>query len=640
MVLFFSFGGVHVYAGSVEAVHGSTPIIDGVMAAGEWVDASTVTFSGPSGTCTVYVKQDGIHLNIAVHVPDNTVDQFDWVEVCLDTNHDHGSRPQTDDYGLLMTRGFVSHLRQESVGDGFNWVSQAISGWVSSAAWTNSEYTIELSISYAKLGITAGTAKTLGVEFQVWDDSGSTKYRWTAGSDNSNPSTWGEVTSYWSYPIHQGDLVLTGNNVTVIEGRFDINGSIVVEENATLVLRNAVVNFTQVEPWQFNITFRNPANGNPRLLAENTTIDSIIPSLALPILFFGNSSVTAYKLNILGNMPIWMYNSSIASISNSTLRVMALGQDSVTSLSDSALDGGISLNERSTFAASNCTFEYLIANGASEANVLNSLIFNRIEPRAHSVDCSINELKSGYIEYWAFRQNCSVIVALDGEAPNITLNNTQVGAWRFSFFGSSNITILSSELRDLVLLDFGSASVYNSSFSGFVDSQDDTTLHIHDSTTDGIYSSENSVVSAVNLTTNDYWSDDLSIIYFGWYLDVHVIDSVDQDVPSANVTATSPNAMVESKLSDANGWARLTLMEKMMNATGEYSVGNYTVEATYEIFSDATTVNMTGNQQITLTLEGFVIPEFPSFLILPLFTIAALIAVIIYRKKQWARIHK
>jgi len=48
-----------------------------------------------------------------------------------------------------------------------------------------------------------------------------------------------------SSDIHQGDLVLVGNNVTVIEGQFDINGSILVEENATLILRNAVLNFTQ-----------------------------------------------------------------------------------------------------------------------------------------------------------------------------------------------------------------------------------------------------------------------------------------------------------------------------------------------------------------------------------------------------------
>jgi hypothetical protein len=53
-----------------------------------------------------------------------------------------------------------------------------------------------------------------------------------------------------SSDIHQGDLILTGNNVTTIEGRFDINGSIIVEENATLILINAILNFTQTSHWQ------------------------------------------------------------------------------------------------------------------------------------------------------------------------------------------------------------------------------------------------------------------------------------------------------------------------------------------------------------------------------------------------------
>ena len=36
--------------------------------------------------------------------------------------------------------------------------------------------------------------------------------------------------------IFQGDLILQGNNVTVIEGRFDINGSIIVEENCCFIV--------------------------------------------------------------------------------------------------------------------------------------------------------------------------------------------------------------------------------------------------------------------------------------------------------------------------------------------------------------------------------------------------------------------
>jgi hypothetical protein len=73
--------------------------------------------------------------------------------------------------------------------------------------------------------------------------------------------------------IHQGNLVISGNNLTVLEGRFDINGSIIVEQNATLFLRDAILNFTQ-KGRNHNITLRNPAAGNPRLIAYNSTLTS------------------------------------------------------------------------------------------------------------------------------------------------------------------------------------------------------------------------------------------------------------------------------------------------------------------------------------------------------------------------------
>jgi len=102
---------------------------------------------------------------------------------------------------------------------------------------------------------------------------------------------------YASPDIYQGDLILSGNNVTVIEGQFDINGSIIVEENATLILRNAVVNFTQKEWKQFNITFRNPSNGNPRLLVSYATIVST-PDFQFEVYFYGNSTAQISRLYV------------------------------------------------------------------------------------------------------------------------------------------------------------------------------------------------------------------------------------------------------------------------------------------------------------------------------------------------------
>ncbi|MGD8566321.1 MAG: hypothetical protein PVF96_08245, partial [Candidatus Bathyarchaeota archaeon] len=75
----------------------------------------------------------------------------------------------------------------------------------------------------------------------------------------------------------------------------------------------------------------------------------------------------------------------------------------------------------------------------------------------------------------------------------------------------------------------------------------------------------------------------------------------------------------------------------MLNVTGEYIIGNYTIEATYDIYSTSTSVNMTENKQITLKLEDFVIPEFPSTLILPIFMTIILLAVTINKRKQKVR---
>jgi hypothetical protein len=105
-------------------------------------------------------------------------------------------------------------------------------------------------------------------------------------------------------------------------------------------------------------------------------------------------------------------------------------------------------------------------------------------------------------------------------------------------------------------------------------------------------------------------------------------------VKAANITAIYPNAtMAGWKLTDEKGGARLTLMEKVMNSTGDYPVGNYTVEAKYASYSNETTMNMTQNWQVALSLADLVIPEFPSIQATMFFILLTLLTVIICKKK-------
>ncbi len=45
--------------------------------------------------------------------------------------------------------------------------------------------------------------------------------------------------------IHQGDVVLESGNVTTIMGRLDINGSLILRGDATLILEDAQINFLE-----------------------------------------------------------------------------------------------------------------------------------------------------------------------------------------------------------------------------------------------------------------------------------------------------------------------------------------------------------------------------------------------------------
>ena len=422
-----------------------------------------------------------------------------------------------------------------------------------------------------------------------------------------------------SSSIYQGDLILGNNDVYIIEGEFNINGSIIVEENATLYLKNAIVNFTQTESRQYSITLQNPLNGYPRLLAYNSTITSAYRTEIIlkdnSVAHFNNATIPWY---------LFAKDDSTLSISNGSYVRLQYGYGSAT------------INVYNSTIVEWHNYNY--GGGSLQIKVYDSVI-SSIVVGPKSINCTIHHLEPGHINYWNFIANCSVTVLSGGAAPNITLINTRVNGWRFAFYGDCKAAIIDSVTMSVGAYGAptggGSSFIYiesTTSESAYVDSN--SILKIVDSQISGLGSHGKSNTWLVNSTYNNLGIDDLAQVHICWYLDVHIVDSIGQDVPSANVTAIYSDATIaESKETDAQGWTRLTLTEKRINATGEYPVGNYTIEATYLTYSNSTTVNMTDNQMITLTLSDFVIPEFPSFLILSLSMITTLLAVIVYKRK-------
>jgi len=403
--------------------------------------------------------------------------------------------------------------------------------------------------------------------------------------------------------IYQGDLILTGNTIYRIEDeRFEINGSIIVEDNATLVLNNATLKFLLTDSYHHRMFFgKLMVGGTPRLQAINSTITSDSDYSGLSISFIGSSSLTALNLNV-----------SKAGID--------IGELTNGTFSNCKIESIYINNNYHYVAVLNSEIERLCAASSSNVSISNSTI-EEIRIETQNANFSLIGLRPRFFDFWSFRLNCSVTLSLpSGRAANVTFMNTHVRA--FDFFGyNSNVTAVNSTIEDLNVSEPAAFGPH-------------ATAHIVDCFISRLHASRSSYVWLTNSTYGECFLQHSAKICVYWYLDVHVADLESSDVNSANVTVEYPNGtMFNSKLTYVAGYASFTLMEKMINCTGSYQIGNYTATAKYETHEGQQSVNMTGNQEIILQLP-FIIPEFSSFLVLPLFMISTLLAVIVYRRKH------
>jgi len=179
----------------VVAVYGSTPNPDGAIGVGEWDDAASVSFNNTE----VFVKQDGEYLYVAFNVSDATLNEEDSVSVLFDVNHDGGTTFGLDDIGL----GISADAEPIEIRLFYGLSVQPI-GWWAGVAYDSEGWQAEFGILYAKIAVTAGVEKSLGVGFIVTDSPAPEApsyyhYTWPpnifVGDLIQPPSTWGEMTS-------------------------------------------------------------------------------------------------------------------------------------------------------------------------------------------------------------------------------------------------------------------------------------------------------------------------------------------------------------------------------------------------------------------------------------------------------------
>jgi hypothetical protein len=173
----------------MNAVFRPAPNIDGVIAGVEWDDASTVSFNNT----IVYLKQDGRNLYVAFNVSDNTVSiSQDALAIFVDVQNNGGSSPQTDDILLGAIRGGQLTERQ-----GSGSIGPPTGGWDALSSSNSNEWQAEFNITYAKIGITSGEAKTIGIAFESWDYSAGLPCFWPPMTpmQSNSPLNWGDLVS-------------------------------------------------------------------------------------------------------------------------------------------------------------------------------------------------------------------------------------------------------------------------------------------------------------------------------------------------------------------------------------------------------------------------------------------------------------
>jgi hypothetical protein len=343
--------------------------------------------------------------------------------------------------------------------------------------------------------------------------------------------------------------------------------------------------------------------------------------------------------------------------------------------------GHLSVSTDATF--DNCT-GYSALLVSESANVqINSSQLGAIYIGVRESTLNVANLRNGRVHYFNTFSNLTVI---GGAAANLTIfsSNVEFGFQPYNSglaisdcyitgleaYGTSNISIVNSVMSTIHVGESANLSLYNVYLVGYIIAYDNSTIaakhsyisrleasdqtfcslnsstineisayhsssiYVADSTLSTLSANQKSALSLVNSTyTSTPSTNDQAAMLVSWYLDVHVIDSIGQNVSSANVTAYLDDVAIQSESTNANGLARLVLLGKTINVTGEYSVADYFINTSYLSYQNATTVTMMANTQVTLALGGLIVPEFQSYLIF-LLLLLALFLILIARKRK------
>ena len=199
----------------LDITKGTTPIQDGIIDAIEWSDAKTANLYIASGSTPtkvygkVYVKHDGQYLWVAYAMFDTSHNvETDKTSLYIDKDYDRAKNPQATDFIFELRRNdTANNITTQLKGTGtttgtfLDWTVTPQGAWT--AIMTNqgngagSSWRVEYKVPFSDINITAGAAKTIGINFGT-SDNFNLWPGWVDDSKGTNwvhPNTWGSISS-------------------------------------------------------------------------------------------------------------------------------------------------------------------------------------------------------------------------------------------------------------------------------------------------------------------------------------------------------------------------------------------------------------------------------------------------------------
>jgi len=164
---------------------------DGHVSKFEYADAVHVTFPNGHGTVDGYVKCHDGFLYFAFQIPDLSPHPGDDIVTMLDTKNAKDAAPAAGDIRAYVRRK-IENSRMDEGKDG-KWVN-CYSDWEWHSELYATGWEVETRIPLKKLGVDFSKNVTIGLAFRIWDNEPQKVWNWPAGSQETQPNTWGTIT--------------------------------------------------------------------------------------------------------------------------------------------------------------------------------------------------------------------------------------------------------------------------------------------------------------------------------------------------------------------------------------------------------------------------------------------------------------